>query len=281
MKAVTRIGIVAGLMAVAFLINPGVTRAQNSRGCAWPLEWSPEGSGNTMFPEYLARYWVMPFELQYDTMTIKGTYPNIRYFSFAVYDTNNDNQKTSIDIAGGRALDDDQIAPDTSSINPFVPPGGSNGTYTVVISRTPPSSGNTIAVSSSFAWVLLRMYVPSYDPSQSGHTLMGGVPLPTLTVMENGTSQQLEACSPVNDPGDVPPLLQSIFPPGTVLADEGAPLSDQLWFASPNEVPMRVFPNPDNKYMVMLPGDEYRPGRIIVIHGKAPGFPGTFDGSPI
>ena len=33
--------------------------------------------------------------------------------------------------------------------------------------------------------------------------------------------------------------------------------------------------------MVMLPGDNYQPGRIIVIHGKAPGFPDTYDGSPI
>ena len=31
----------------------------------------------------------------------------------------------------------------------------------------------------------------------------------------------------------------------------------------------------------MLPGDTYQPGRIIVVHGKAPGFPDTFDGSPI
>ena len=31
----------------------------------------------------------------------------------------------------------------------------------------------------------------------------------------------------------------------------------------------------------MLPGNNYQPGRIIVIHGKAPGFPDTFDGSPI
>ena len=31
----------------------------------------------------------------------------------------------------------------------------------------------------------------------------------------------------------------------------------------------------------MLPGDNYQPGRIIVIHGKLPGTPDTYDGSPI
>jgi hypothetical protein len=31
----------------------------------------------------------------------------------------------------------------------------------------------------------------------------------------------------------------------------------------------------------MMPGKEYQPGRIIVIRGKAPGFPDTFNGSPI
>ena len=34
MKAFTRIGILAGLIALTFLISPGVTRAQNSQGCA-------------------------------------------------------------------------------------------------------------------------------------------------------------------------------------------------------------------------------------------------------
>jgi hypothetical protein len=33
--------------------------------------------------------------------------------------------------------------------------------------------------------------------------------------------------------------------------------------------------------MMMWPGNRYQPGRIIVIRGKAPGFPDTFNGSPI
>jgi hypothetical protein len=133
MKAFTRTGIPVCLMALALLISPGVTRAQNDRGCAWPIELSPEGFGNATMPETLARYFIMPFDAQYDTMTIKGTYPNARYFSFAAYDTV---AGTPAAIAGGKTLYDAQIAPDP----------GSNGKYTVVISRAGQSVGNTIGV---------------------------------------------------------------------------------------------------------------------------------------
>jgi hypothetical protein len=263
-----------------FFTNPDVARAQNSRSCAWPIELSPEGFGNMLAPDNVARYWVMPFEKQYETMTIKGTYPNARYFSFVAYDTDND--KFPIDVAGGLALHDAKIAPDPGSINPFVKPGGSNGAYTVAISRTGQTSGNTIKVSSDFAWLLVRVYVPDADPSLSGQSLMGGVPLPTLFVTEHGASRKLEPCSPVNKLTDVAAFNQTFFPPGVdLIGDEGTPSSDRLWFAPPTVPPIILLPNPDNKYIGMLPGKKYQPGRIIVIHGKAPGFPNTFDGSPI
>jgi len=282
MKAFTRIGILAGLMALAFLINPGVTRAQNFnyRGCAWPIEMGPEGPTNVQFPDAAARYWVMPFDTtQYETITIKGTYPNIRYFSFAAYETTSD----GFNLAEDRTLYDAEIAPDPGSINPFVPPGGSNGTYTVVISTNPPSSGNTIKVSSDdLVWVLLRMYVADADPSLSGKSLRGGVPLPSITLTKNGASHQLDACSPINQWSDASDFDRFLFPPTQDLdLDEGTPSSDRLWFAPPLKPPSVLWPNPDNKYMMMLPGNKYQPGRIIVIHGKAPGFPDTFNGSPV
>ena len=42
------------------------------------------------------------------------------------------------------------------------------------------------------------MYVPNADPSLSGQSLMGGVPLPTIFLTKNGASQELQPCSPVN-----------------------------------------------------------------------------------
>lgn len=283
-----RAGILAGLMVLAFLTNPHVACADNFnyRNCAWPILMSPEGVANFQFPDNSARYWVMPFDTQYETMTFKGTYPDIRYFSFSAYETidydaiNNTNQGFVIPPGN---LYDAQIAPDPGSINPFVQPGGRNGTYTVVVSRTGPSSGNTIGVSSDLVWVLLRMYVADADPDLSGQSLMGGVPLPTITVTDRtGASRQLEACSPVNKWFDLSKFVQFLFPPALDLSiNEGTPSSDRLWFAPPLNPPPILWPNPDNKYMMMLPGNDYQPGRIIVIHGKAPGFPDTFNGSPI
>lgn len=312
MKTSTWIGILGCLMALALLLNSHVVRAEdfNYRGCAWPLELSPEGSGNVQAPDGAARYWIMPFDTQYETMTIKATYPNIRYFSFAAYETiaydatNNTNMGFNL---AEHHLYDAQIAPDPGSTNPFVPPdgrngtytykarfdrtlnrafvppGGRNGTYTVVISRTSPSSGNTIGVSSDLVWVVLRMYVADADPSLSGQSLMGGVPLPTITLTDQvGVSKQLEACSPINKWLDASAFAQFLFPPAIDLSiDEGTPTSDRLWFASPENPPSILWPNPDGKYMMMWPGNKYQPGRIIVIHGKAPGFPDTFKGSPI
>ena len=81
MKMFPRLGTLAALIALAFLFNPDVTHAQNSQGCAWPIEWSAEGIGNWAIPDTYARWWVMPFD-NYQTMTIKGTYPNARFFSW-------------------------------------------------------------------------------------------------------------------------------------------------------------------------------------------------------
>jgi hypothetical protein len=297
MKPFAWVGISAGIVALAIQISPDVTHAQNfnDRGCAWPLEISPEGSGNVQGPDGAARYWIMPFDTtQYTTMTIRGTYPNIRYFSFAAYETITTESVTSFNLAEERTLYDAQIAPDPGTVNPFVPPqdghpgkrgaGSPNGTYTVLISSTAASSGNSIRVSSgALVWVVLRMYVADADPSLNGQTLMGGVPLPTLTLTsQSGASQKLSTCLPINKWQNASDFARFLLPPSLNLSvDEGTPSSDRLWFAPVLKPPPILWPNPDNKYMMMWPGNTYQSGRIIVIHGKAPGFPGTFENSPV
>jgi len=116
------------------------------------------------------------------------------------------------------------------------------------------------------------MYIANADPSQSGQSLMGGVPLPTITLTDKtGASRQLDACSPVNKWLDLSDFVTFLFPPAfDPDINEGTPSSDRLWFASPKKLPSILWPNPDGKYMMMWPGD-YQPGRIIVMHGKAGG----------
>ncbi len=272
-------GLVASLIAVALLIAPHVSHAQNSRGCAWPLEASTEGVGNFTAPDDFARYWWMPIGPQDRAITIKGTYPSARYFSYVVYDGN-----SPVDVAGH--VYDAQIAPDPGSTNPFVPTEKTRhstkairgGTYTLEISRSGKTSGNTIALTSASGWILLRLYVPN-AAAESGRTLMGNVPLPSITVKRGETSEKLPTCSPVNKLADLSAFVQTVFPQD-LTGNEGKSSSDRLWFAPPTVPPIVLFPNPDNAYMGMIPGD-YQPGRVIVIHGKAPGFPDTFDGSPI
>ena len=285
----SRMGLFGCLMALAVFINPGFAQAQNVNNCAWPIELSPEGYGNATGPELLARYFLIPFDAQSESLVIKGAYPHARYFSYVVYQ-----DQTPTAIIGD--LYDAQIAPDPGSLNPYVRPKDKrshtaharpsqqpdDGTYTIVISHAKPSAGNTIGVAPGhFAWVMLRIYIPSADPTLSGHSLTGSVPLPAVSVTQEGASQPLSQCSPVNDLRDLGALLQHLFG-GLVLNNPvDMPSSDRLWFAPLLSPPMRLFPNPHNKYVAMLPGDRYQPGRIIVIHGKAPSAPRTYDGSPI
>jgi hypothetical protein len=286
----TCIRFLAGLVGLASLVNATVARAWdfNSQNCAWPLIFSPEGSGNIQGPDGAARYWIMPFDTQYDTMTIKGTYPNVRFFSFTAYETIAYNAKDNTNGGFNLVKDhlyDAQIAPDKGSVNPFVVPAGRNGTYTVVFSRTDPTSGNTIKIASAppvLTWIVLRMYISDDDPSLSGQSLMGGVPLPAITLAGTAGSKPLDTCWPINRWPDISSMGQFLFPPDSeLIVDEGTPSSDRLWFASPKNPPSILWPNPDGKYLMMWPGQKYQPGRIMVIHGKAPRFPGEFEHQPM
>lgn len=289
--------IFVGLVAMIFLLNPDLTYADkyNSRGCGWPLLLSPEGPANMQGPDDAARYWITPFDTtQSESMTIHGEYPRLRYFAFAAYETIETEIPDVYDFTVGAPLHDEEIYPDQGT-NPFVQPGGNIGTYTVEIlhqdsqsaaSTTVASAGsspNTIMVTSDLVWVVLRAYVPDADASLTGHSLMGGVPLPTITLTDyDGGSEPLDTCSPINRWSDLLALGQILFPPQIdIVVDEDTPPSNRLWFGSPEHVAGNLWPNPDGKYLMMLPGKEYQPGRVIVMRGKAPGFPDTFNGSPI
>lgn len=275
MKIFARISAVAGLIALACFMNPGTGHAQNYRSCGWPLAVGPVGNENQLGPDVFARYYLMTFDASHHTMTLKGRYPHARYFSFVAYDL-----KDGVPVGTAGSLYDAKIAPDPGSgVNPFVRDAkGTDGTYTVTFSRTAPTSGNVIHVGKNPVWIALRIYVPSADRKASGHALTGGVPLPTVSV----DNKPIEPCYPIQKLQDVRAFYNLLFPPGfDLIGDEGMPKGDRLWFAPPTEPPIRLLPNPDNKYIIMLPGDHYQSGRLIVIHAKAPGTPSTYHGAPI
>ncbi|MCC3246899.1 hypothetical protein LG047_16515 [Methylocystis sp. WRRC1] len=279
-----------GFLALACLSHSELALAEFSQ-CAWPIELSPEGYGNVVAPDDQARYWLMPFDKNYRTMRIEGSYPNARYFSFVVYSGKEKGEPVS--VAGHKY--DDILTPDA----------GNASTYTLCVARgnakCPKGVPNTIThVDTNPAWVALRIYVPSADKTLSGQALMGGHPLPKITLNE---SQTLETCpltkeapkpnpppptwpyyyvKSVNKLNDLRAFLDLVFPPKLDIytpSDYYERASNPLWFAAPKEPPILLLPNPDNKYIAMQPGP-YQRGRIIVIHGKAPSFPDTYYGSP-
>lgn len=267
----------AGASLAAFALTPPVADDFNDLHCGWPIALSPVGPGNVQGPDSASRYWIMPFDAaDYRSMTIHGRYPEARYFSIVAYDVD---ANRAFSIADH--LYDAQIVPDKGSANPFVSKG--SGTYTIVVARDPPTTGNVIKVNSDLAWLAIRLYVADDDPSLGGQSLMGKVPLPIVTLTDRyGHHETLETCSPVNKWSDVSAYSLYIFPPqAQLIGDEGIPRTDRLWFASPAQPPQVLWPNPHASYVLMMPGKEYQPGRIIVIRGKAPGFPDTFNGWPI
>ena len=257
-------------VALAALALPAGALAQNAYNCAWPLNLSPKGSGNFLAPDDAARYWAMPFPKGRTTMKIQGRYPNVRYFSFVAY--SGDASGRPIDTAGG--LHDTTIAADA---------GG--GAYTVRVSRDPALAGatNTISVTGNDAWVVLRLYAPAPDPTQSGLALSGGVPLPTITYDDGAPLAACPLPSPVdgkvwhpvrsvNKFEDLRAFFELLFPPGFDInqpTDYDEIVSGRIWFAPPRIPPILLFPNPDNKYLITSPGP-YQRGKVVVIRARAP-----------
>lgn len=110
MKALARISVLAGLLALACLMTPGIGHAQNSRSCGWSLMASPPGNENQFGPDVLARDYLTTFDASHQTITIKGRSPHTRYLSFVAYDLQN-----GVPVDGAGHLCDSRIAADPGS----------------------------------------------------------------------------------------------------------------------------------------------------------------------
>lgn len=268
------------VFALAFLCSAGVSTAQSlpTPTCAWQFEWTPTGPGNWFWPDTGNRWWYMPIDPQWQTVTITAKYPKARFFSFAVYD----GAPASTGLADH--LFDAQIMPDAGSVNPFAAPdsngGSTNGSqnYTMTITRTDTKVGNTLQLHANTGWLLYRLYLPN-----AGEGSIGGTPLPSISITDaSGRPTPLPPCPVSNRQSELAALQPQFIPALLENPPRTPPVPDQIQFSPVPSPPARFLPNPDNKYLVSYFMSDYEPNRIIVVRGKMPAFPDTYNnGAPI
>jgi hypothetical protein len=272
-------------------IKTEMMKEQVRRGevCAWPVEVAVDAL-NVAYPDTNARYFVMPYTLQPgQSLILNGAYPFARFSSLTTY--------FGLGMAGRGIelldwLRDSEIKPDPGSGNPALDPNAptdlAHRKWTVRVTGTAPVDGPAPYVThtgkenvllahpegatNELGVMVLRVYVPQ-DPAD----YTGGVGLPTLTFEDaNGNRRPLGTCTAETKADWTDAIRQLVLI--NVAAAKRLPLPPDA-FAPPNWVQSPVpglAPNPDNRYL-MAPL-AWKPGRVVVIRGKASTFPDTRKG---
>jgi hypothetical protein len=266
-------------------------RALRGEICSWPVEVAVDAL-NVAYPDTNASYFVMPYLLSPgQSLIVDGAYPFGRFSSLTTY-YGFGVAGQGIEILGW--LRDNEIAPDSGSVNPILDPTGTDDPaqrqWTVRITgtaevdgapsaATPAAGGNVIAAhpegaENQLGILVLRIYVPQ-DPADR----TGGVGLPTLSLEDtDGSVRELPECTAEEETVWTELIRQKVLV--NVVAADRLPLPPSAdaapgWVESP--VP-GLAPNPDNRYL-MAP-IAWKPDRIVVIRGQAPTFPDTRAGEP-
>lgn len=182
--------------------------------CSWWVETSTQNS-NILYPDTSAAYWTMPFTIDdASVLTLRGYFPDTRYFSIQVYDASGQ-PDTSV---GATGITDYQLVPDAGSTNPWQtqdPYPADPQTYTLTISSAsakPSDATNWLSMPSTstgkIGWLMLRVYLPNTPPypvSVLGDVTSTQTPpfdlvaklLPTVTVgaVDRLRSDTLPQCS--------------------------------------------------------------------------------------
>jgi hypothetical protein len=262
-NAGSAIRVIKTVVLLTALASPAVDAYAQTPACSWPQEITGTGDANLYFPDTNATYWVMPFDpTKLQTMTIKGTYPEARFFSFTTYPATGSSVIASIIDAN--------IAPNYGSSNPFAtpaPPAANPGAsqYSITVSATNPGSGNYLKVlGSGVTVVVYRVYVPDHDLDREG-----GVKLPDVTITTSGgQTSSLMPC----------PLAEVTT---TALSAEAAATlacSSAMTFVSQSG--SGIFPNPVTTYY-RAENLCLQPGQVVVVRARAPVFPDTYNGGTI
>jgi hypothetical protein len=276
MRVRVRLSVIALTIGTA-LVGVGVAAASTTTissplGCSW-LANSDPNVFNVAYPDQNATYWatVLP-DIPSAGLTITGSYPNARYFSFVAYDPS---------LAPVGDLHDSQIRPSTG-VNHFNYGRDGSGTYTVrILPEAAPAdpAPNTIYSGTMSngsinpgGIVLYRVYVP--DDSQSP---TGGVNLPQITYKVDGLSVALPPCSEVSG-------LPSIGL-NSLLSNSNYPSALNPISVNASATPTwakafggGLLSNPDNSYLAA--GIDHKYGNLVVLRARMPITPNTVAGEP-
>jgi hypothetical protein len=246
----------APVTAAAAPGGAGGTRAPIGSGarCAWPIRADRE-TLNIAYPDTAATYWFQRYSFAPgESVLYRWTRPGARYSSFVVYD------------AAGNAIghqSDRTRGLDGRTRSTHIVIGAiEDGDDTIV---TAPIGTNGRSEGS----IIYRVYVPDRAGEPAG-----GVPLPRATLIDAAAGRtRLPACDrPVANP-DVAATVDRMA------SITGTPVPASPVFIRPRGDGATLYPNPDNTYVATIV--DHRPGRVVVIRGRAPTFPDTRAGEPI
>ena len=196
--ALTAIGAIAAAM-------PAVSSARQKpvsqpTACAWPVESTPT-KANVAYPDSNATYWTMPYIAQAGmTITLTGTFPVTRFFSFNVYNSAAQDFTTN---GINSSLTDYEIVPTAGTQNPWVTAGATPGTYSVTLQNgvtssmtnaiplapATPSTPLVTGMPANTGFVMMRVYLPANNDANA-------IPLPTMTfAYADGTTKTLAQCA--------------------------------------------------------------------------------------
>ncbi len=193
---------VAAVLPSTSAARPAIASAAvQPTACAWPIESTP-AKANVAYPDSNATYWTTPFIAEDGmTITLQGTFPAARFFSFVVYNSQGQDFTTN---GIPSSLTDYQMTPNAGTQNPWVTAGAAAGTYTVTLMNgvtagmtnaiplmpSTPSTPLVPGMPANTGFVTMRIYLPAGNDANA-------IPLPTMTISTgNGAKvQTLTQCA--------------------------------------------------------------------------------------
>lgn len=243
----------AGLPAVAAGAGADAP-APLGRGarCAWPVR-ADRATMNIAYPDTAATYWVQRYSLPTSArLEVEWRRPHARYSSLVTYGP----EGGAVDALSDRAAGLDAARRTVVSVGAGPAPAG------------PSLRAGTSHAGSVRGTLIYRVYLP--DP---GRDRRGGVALPRLTLVRGARRTRLEPCP---SPGASPDAAAVV---ARLAARPLVPVPPTPVFIRPRDDGGNLYPNPDNTYLATLA--EPRPGRILLVRGRAPAFPDTEAGAPV